>query len=113
MRILEKCEVELCTACALLLANGTVGDYGTNPRPDLTTDDDHLYERPDDDCTDNADTRHAALIDARWPADKDGWWELGSNAGEELFFSWQQCDGCGSRLGGDRMDGYAVKVADR
>jgi len=63
---------------------------------------------------DDADRAHAELIAVLWPGINTlalGWtdWALRSRGidpddeeAESLGFSWRQCDGCGSTLGGDR-----------
>ena len=68
-------EFEVCTDCAMLIANG---------------------ETPED----NPDF---ALLPG-W----DGWVVvLDSNDDGDTHFSWSSCEGCGSRLGGDRFPAAA------
>lgn len=49
-------------------------------------------------CADNHDSDNAELQER---------WERGDIC-DEPSFSWHQCDTCGSRLGGDRMDSHAI-----
>jgi len=76
-------DLEVCTDCAMILANGELGQGDAM-----------------------ADERHAALIAAEWPEH-----DLVLSGGEhdEPFFSRSQCDGCGSRLGGDREVAVAFR----
>ena len=82
----EPCTLEICVDCLMLLANGEVSDGEGN---DLTD-------------------AHAARMQAVW---RDTEITLGhlsepNDDGEydepEPWFSWSQCDGCRSNLGGDR-----------
>lgn len=85
--------LEICVDCLFLLANGTVSD----------------------DQDDAADTAHAARMDAIWGEGTEitlghlaeACPDCGLNDDRqecdcEPWFSWSQCDGCGSTLGGDR-----------
>lgn len=80
--------LRICVDCLMLLANGDVIDGDGN---DITTE-------------------HGAKMDEQWPdteitlgcADPDC-----DDDGEECGFSWQPCDGCDSRLGGDRYHATA------
>lgn len=78
MNIIDDVKISVCVDCAMLLANGTLGN--------------------EDDVEDDA---HAWKIATLWPG-----WVLSTDSGEN-YFSWSQCDGCGSTLGGDRFDGTA------
>jgi hypothetical protein len=100
----------VCTDCLMLMANGDVGDRGDISKLSeyqQSEDDAHLYNLPGDDGENNANSRHAARMDAHWqgyhvvpacPEDCEG------------EFSWSSCDGCGSTLGGDRHPAIAWKV---
>lgn len=98
-------DLKVCSACVAMLANGDVGDHGDG-WPGMAPDDDgaHLCNRRDDDNGDNPNTRHAALMDAQWPA-RDGWHLVPGDA--DLGFSSHPCDGCGTRLHGDRFLAHA------
>ncbi len=76
--VTEDVELEVCTDCLTLIANGEV---------------------PKDDP-------EFSLLD-EW----DGWM-LAINCDEDCEggFSWSQCDGCGSTLGGDRHPVIAMKL---
>lgn len=71
-------DIEVCIDCLMLLANGEISEES-----------DHSAEE------------HAALMDRGWPSDE---WELAIACPEDCegSFSWRDCQGCGSRLGGDR-----------
>lgn len=92
MNIISTIDIDVCVDCAMYLANATVGD-------------DHPDNRPDDDADENATTRHAAKIEARWP--RAGGWHVHVN--NPAGFSMSGCDGCGSNLGGDRYNATAVR----
>jgi hypothetical protein len=68
--------VAVCQDCAMMLANGELGQGD-----------------------DTADRIHAERIAKRWSVG-----ELVLDCGEDCegWFSWTECDGCGSTLGGDR-----------
>lgn len=61
---------------------------------------------------------HDDNVDATWTGFYDVWDRyafapvVDEHLGEpkEPHFSWSQCDGCGSPLGGDRFDYVAVEV---
>lgn len=74
-------ELEGCTDCIMYLANGEVPEDDENPW------------KPED-------------VDSRW----QGWnvCVAGDEKTEE-YFSWQPCDVCGSRLGGNRCPCVAWK----
>jgi len=74
-------KIEICTDCLSLLANGEVFDG---------------------DGEDIADEHFAKMV-AVWGESAASFPTLG---GEDQGFSWQWCDGCDSRLGGDRFDAY-------
>lgn len=108
----ERHELNICTDCLMMLANGDVGDrgdIGQVPAYLQSEDDAHLYNLPGDDQEHNANSRHAARMNAHWPGE-DGW-ELSPNCHQECDgeFSWSSCDGCGSTLGGDRHPAVAWK----
>ena len=65
-------DVEICTDCLFLIANG---------------------EGPDD---------VAERLAANWPVGTITLGRSGDTDDSEPWFSWQECDGCGSTLGGDR-----------
>lgn len=100
-------ELAVCSNCIGMIANADIGDHGYG-YPGMTGDgdDDHIYNRPEDDQDDNPNTRHAALIEENWPI-AEGWHV--TYDGEDLGFSMSSCDGCGSRLGGDRFRAHAMK----
>ena len=108
----ERYDLNICTDCLMMLANGDVGDRGdigelTEYQQDA--DDAHLYNLPGDDQEHNANSRHAALMEYHWPG-ADGW-ELYPSCPEDCEggFSWSSCNGCGSTLGGDRHPAVAWK----
>ena len=70
--------LRVCVDCALLIANGEVTDSDGN------------------DIAEQVAERQVAVWgnDARWLVLTDY---------DEPFFSWSDCEGCGSTLGGDRM----------
>lgn len=78
----ERIELDICVDCLSLMANGTTGDYPGAPD----------------------DAAHAAEIEARWSGT-----EITLNCDEDCegWFSWSQCDGCGSVLGGERHPAVA------
>ncbi len=107
----ERHELNICTDCLMMLANGDVGDRGdigelTEYQQDA--DDAHLYNLPGDDQWNNANTRHAARMNAHWPGE-DGWELVPGDCEGSCEFSWSSCDGCGSSLGGDRHHAVAWK----
>ena len=65
-------EIEICQDCLMLVANG---------------------EGPED---------VAEALAERWPDETITLGRIGREDDSEAFFSWQDCDGCGSKLGGDR-----------
>ncbi len=93
--------LELCTDCTGLLANGEYNeDYGEWPNVEALT----------------------AAIDQTWPT-AEGWHieyagctdpDDGDTPEDEaryhIEFTWSACDGCGSRLGGSRCQGYAWRI---
>jgi len=89
----ETHEISVCTDCLMLIANGEVSD-------------DHPDNRPDDDQDNNASSRHANKINAIWPFENG--WHL-SIGDDHTEFSWRRCEGCGSRLGGDREQAFAMR----
>ena len=74
-------KIALCDDCLMFVANGTLGQ--------------------DDDA---ADDFHAEKIFARWSDE----WTLTYDV-VDPHFSWSECDGCGSTLGGSRTDGLAFR----
>lgn len=114
METTETYDLDICVDCLMLIANGEVGDrgdIGNLTEYQQSEDDAHLYNLPGDDHQNNAASRHAARIDAHWPA-ADGW-TIAPNCPEECEggFSWSGCDACGSTLGGERHPAVAMKVA--
>jgi hypothetical protein len=73
-------EIEICVDCLTYLANGEVFDANGE---DIAVN-------------------HAAKITGVWG---DNFPTLG---GDDAGFSWQSCDGCGTRLGGDRFTAYVA-----
>lgn len=85
-RVWEAVTVSICQDCMLFLANGDLPES----RPDLPAD-----------------------IDRQWNAGTGPAWDLTPEWGEGSF-SWQGCECCGSRLGGDRYAATAYRFhADR
>lgn len=73
--ITDTTDISVCTDCILLLANGEVIDgHGV------------------DETAEHANRMRAHLGDAEVVP-----------GGDELGFSWADCEGCGSPLGGDRF----------
>src|SRR6478735_3713363 len=100
-------EFEWCSDCLMLHANGEIGDLGELPSwMDRDAPGAHLYNWPGDDQDENAAQRHAALMDKQWPHDE---WDVSMNCPEECdgWFSSSPCEGCGTRLGGDRHPAVA------
>lgn len=82
----ETFEFDWCTDCLCMDANGTLGDV-----------------------TEEEDAAHAAAMEREWPQ-ADGWHTHNNCDGDcEGSFSWVQCEGCGSTLGGDRHPAMAMK----
>jgi hypothetical protein len=107
MHTTDHTDLEICTDCLMLLANGDVGDRGPAPAGTSWSDDDaHLYERDTDDTNENATARHARKVEAMWPT-ADGWHLM--LGGDVLGFSYRWCDCCGSTLGGDRFTATAMQ----
>jgi hypothetical protein len=77
----EVFDLMICTDCLMLHANGDAGDG---------VDNDKL----------------CSSIEEVWPS-HEGW--LIIPEGEDTHFSWNWCDSCMSRLGGDRHTALAVK----
>lgn len=93
--------LRICVDCAAMAANGDVGDrgdIGDLPEHAQDADDAHLYNLPGDDAEHNANSRHAARMDAY-----TGGLVIAPGDGEGEF-SWRSCDGCGSSLGGSRFE---------
>lgn len=70
-------ELEVCSDCAQIIANGEINDG-----------------------TDTGERTADAQV-AKWGDDARGL-VLADHEGFEPYFSWSDCDGCGSTLGGDR-----------
>ena len=87
----ETIDLAVCADCIQLIANG-----------ELPIDDE-----PDDDGTTFSDR-----VDKEWPT-ADGW-HLGYGANDDvdgdLGFYKSPCDGCGSRLHGDRYGAHAFRT---
>lgn len=83
-KIKNEWEIEICANCLSLLANAEVWD-----------EDGH-----------NVAKVHAEKINTLWPI---GQYKLVPNCSEECegSFSWRDCEGCGSTLGGDRHPAVA------
>jgi hypothetical protein len=76
-------ELSICVDCLMYLANGeATNEHG----------DDITHE-------------HAARIDAVWQNEP---YDITLGGDDEGGFSWTQCDGCHSNLGGDRYTAYAI-----
>lgn len=106
----EPIEGEWCVSCLMLDANGDVGDLGNVPWVLRRHEDGmHLYNWPGDDQDENPNTRHAAKMAERWAG-----YRLTNDCPEgcEGHFSWSQCQGCGTRLGGDRHPFVAWPIKD-
>ena len=85
----ETCEIEVCSDCLMMMANGEIGDVS------------------------EAETEaHAAAMDAAWPMSEG--WHLSPDHREsdDDTFSWQSCEGCKSSLGGDRHAAVAMRKVD-
>ena len=81
----ETHDIQVCTDCLMMMANGEVGDHGDAPEGATWADD-------------NADTRHVAKMEAMWPS-VDGWHMVpGDDDGEG--FGWRRVVRVGSSLGG-------------
>lgn len=78
----ETVEIDLCVTCLVVTANG---------------------------CENAEDEACAERMADLWPA-TDGW-AVHGNCPEDCdgWFSWQTCDGCGERLGGQRHPGVAMR----
>ena len=101
----ETYAIWICEDCLMLLANGE-----TNPE-----------------WTEEQEAEFIAAIDEKWPADwvlapgcshdSHNWSDAETvtdedrDACDEGGFSWTQCDGCGSTLGGSRYPAGAFKVS--
>ena len=60
------------------------------------------YGEGDPEWTEAEEAAFATKVDSRWT----GWTIIAD--GSDTEFSWTGCDGCGSTLGGDRVDAVAV-----
>lgn len=89
---MEHINIDICTDCALFIANGDV---------------------PDDNGWDPGD------IERTWP-DSEGWQiSIGymhaddegheDTGADDTEFTWRPCEGCGSRLGGSRLAACASR----
>ena len=90
MKTLERYEIEICEDCLAYFANGEVSDNPEHDRPNI-----------------------AAEIEAQWPKPTDGsFWEIANTCSEDCegSFSWQSCESCGSRLGGNRHPAVAMRL---
>lgn len=111
----ETYALRVCVECAQMIANGEVTarcDIRNVPSHILDADDAHLFDMPGDDADNNPATRHAARMNAQWPG-KDGWVIALGDYGDDVDFSWVECGGCGSTLGGYRHSATAFKVDAR
>ena len=79
--------LSVCVDCAMMLANGTIGGEDND-----------------------ADNAHAVKMAEQWPSP---WVLVLTLSDDDSHFSWQDCDGCGSRLGGDRLDASAYERTAR
>lgn len=90
--MVEQYAIEVCEDCASLLANGEAFDAEGN---DIATE---LNE----------------MIESVWPNEGDGsWWRLVLDCDEDGqtcdVFTYRQCDGCGSTLGGGRHKAVTMR----
>lgn len=82
-REFETHDIRICVDCLMFTANGELAD----PDGDLDA--------------------HVAAMEEQWPSANG--WDVIPTCDDEGGFSWSQCDGCGSRLGGDRFDAVAMR----
>jgi hypothetical protein len=75
--------IEACIDCVMLVANGDIGD-----------------------CSEEYTEAHEAGMEETWPF-MDGW--RMSVGDQDMGFSMQRCEGCGSRLGGDRHEMHVMR----
>ena len=80
---LHPCDIDICTDCLTVLANGIEGDETLEVAAQRLTD---LWPG------DSPVTTPAVTLGRIGDDDPDA----------DPHFSWQPCDGCGSTLGGDR-----------
>lgn len=83
MKIIDSTEIEVCEDCVFLLANGEVTDGLGN---DITE-------------------QHAEKVSTIW-----GSRYILIYDGEDSFFGWTECDGCGDKLGGTRYNATAIQI---
>jgi hypothetical protein len=81
----ETVDLEVCTDCLMLMANGGMGDV-----------------------TEEEEAAHCEAMEARWPM-AEGWHVVSGSCDEECGFSWRSCESCGSHLGGDRYWAHAMR----
>lgn len=88
MATIDADNLEFCTDCVMLIANGEV------------------IESDGNDITDQV---NAMQVDI-WGTGVNGALGLTLNCPEDCegWFSWSDCDGCGSNLGGDRHPGVHI-----
>lgn len=80
----ETVDISICADCVMLIANGELIDDGIDAKGDALD----------------------AAIEAIWPYEQG--WEL-SVGNDTHGFSWSSCDSCGSHLGGERHEAYAMR----
>ena len=82
----ETIDLSVCSDCIMAISNGDLGDVSEE------------YE-----------AEYDAAVKSHWTT-TEGWEVVPGN--EDLGFSWRQCEGCGSNLGGDRFEAHAMKLRD-
>lgn len=117
----ETTELDVCTDCVMLIANGGCDSV----EPSWCPDNEGLlpYEYACDGSCESASDADAAAVDRIWEGYDVTLGSVdceycGSEAREvddqvedcESWFSMGSCDGCGSRLGGSRFHAVAWKV---
>lgn len=75
----EQIKISVCTTCIVVMSNG---------------------------CETPEDKACAVLMAEGWPAP---WTLVATGEDEEGWFSWQQCEGCGEVLGGQRYNAVAMR----
>lgn len=98
-------DLDICSSCLMVLANGP--QQGENYADDLRAAEGLAHNWPGWDITLGALDEECEHCKS-WR--ESG--EEGDNPCDEGWFSWSSCQGCGSRLGGQRYHATAWKEGD-
>jgi hypothetical protein len=86
----EASPIYVCVDCAMVIANGE-NEY---PSPEAEAEHDEGMARHMGD--------HVVTLGHVFTEDEQRQWDAGEEVNQDLEFSWRQCGGCGSNLGGSR-----------